>query len=92
MSQGGAKCRGTISGGRVDVGSMRVRVGCIPRSAFGVNANRTIVRCTKRDVSYSYFDVHQDDSYTGRRRVERHRRELRLRDYSRVAVEQTSED
>ena len=40
-----------------------------------------------RDVSYPSFDVHTDDSYTGRGRVERRRRDLRLRRCDSVAVE-----
>ena len=40
-----------------------------------------------KDVSYISFDVQKDDSYTGRGRVERRRRDLGLRRCDRVAVE-----
>ena len=40
-----------------------------------------------RDVSYTFFAIQQDDSHTGRGRVERRRRDLRLRRCSRVEVE-----
>ena len=40
------------------------------------------------DVTCTSFDAHKDDSYTGRGRAERRRRDLRLRHRSRVAVEQ----
>ena len=41
-----------------------------------------------RDVSHTSSDAQKDDSYTGRERVERGRRDLRLRRCDRVAVEQ----
>jgi len=40
-----------------------------------------------RDVSNTVFDVQEDDSYTGRWRVERRGRDLGLRRCDRVAVE-----
>jgi len=51
---------------------------------------RTPVPTTHRswDVSYTSFGVQKDDLYTGQGRVERSRRDLRLRCCNHVAVEQ----
>jgi len=58
-------------------------VGCL-QGGVGVGAFKL---SNYTDVSYTSFDVQEDYSYTGRGRVERRRRDLRLRRCDRVAVE-----
>ena len=63
-------------------------VGCCALTRARIGARRFTEPARFWDVSYTLFDVQKDDSFTGRGRVERRRRDLRLRLCDCVAVEQ----
>ena len=52
-------------------------VGCCALTRARIGARRFTEPARFWDVSYTFFDVQKDDSFTGRGRVERRRRDLR---------------